>query len=200
MDHRQTWVSKGIPAARSVSEEGPNMKNLDPTGLKRLHRDWRRTTTQRISLILDSVQTPYNVGTIIRTSAALGVEHLWLVGATESPTHVKTNKTALGTQRYVTWTTTETPTEAIEEARRSGYAIIGVELADEALPLYELDLSGDMCLVVGHEDRGLSKEALAICDSVGYIPQLGKVGSLNVGVATSIAVAEARRQGWTAER
>lgn len=175
------------------------MKNLDPTGLKRLHRDWRRRTSQKISMILDSVQTPYNVGTIIRTSAALGVEHLWLVGATESPTHAKTNKTALGTQRYVTWTAVETPTEAIDAARAEGYTIVGIELADDASPLHEIDLGGDICLVVGHEDRGLSKEALALCDGVGFIPQLGKVGSLNVGVAASIAVAETRRQGWSTE-
>ena len=173
------------------------MKNLDPTGLKRLHRDWRRKTTQEISLILDSVQTPYNVGTIIRTSSALGVEHLWLVGATESPTHAKTNKTAMGTQRYVEWTFVETPTDAITAAREEGYTVVGVELADEASPLHEVDLSGKVCLVVGHEDRGLSKDALAACDAIGYIPQVGKVGSLNVGVATSIAIAEARRQAWT---
>ena len=172
------------------------MKNLDPTGLKRLHRDWRRKTTQKISMILDSVQTPYNVGTIIRTSAALGVEHLWLVGATESPNHNKTNKTALGTQRYVTWTNVEEPAEAVAEAKAAGYTIVGIELADDALPLHELDLSGQICLVVGHEDRGLSKDILPLCDAVGYIPQVGKVGSLNVGVAASIAVAETRRQGW----
>lgn len=174
------------------------MKNLDPTGLKRLHRDWRRKTTQEISLILDSVQTPYNVGTIIRTSAALGVKEMWLVGATESPNHPKTNKTAMGTQRYVEWTAVETPTEAIKAARSAGYTMVGIELADDAAPLHEVDLSGKVCLVVGHEDRGLSKEALPLCDSVGYIPQVGKVGSLNVGVAASIAIAEARRQAWTA--
>lgn len=176
------------------------MKNLDPTGLKRLHRDWRRTTTQEISLILDSVQTPYNVGTVIRTSAALGVSHLWLVGATESPNHPKTNKTAMGTQRYVEWTAVDTPTEAIEAARAKGFSVVGVELADDASPLHDLDLSGKVCLVVGHEDRGLSKDALAACDAVGYIPQVGKVGSLNVGVAASIAISEARRQGWTSAR
>lgn len=172
------------------------MKNLDPTGLKRLHREWRRRTTQRIALILDSVQTPYNVGTIIRTAAALGVDHLWLVGATESPTHPKTNKTALGTQRYVQWTVVAEPEPAVNEARASGYVVIGVELADDAGPLDLLDLSRDVALVVGHEDRGLSKEMLELCDDIGYIPQLGKVGSLNVGVAASIAVYEARRQGW----
>ena len=173
------------------------MRNLDPTGLKRLHRDWRRKTTQKISMILDSVQTPYNVGTIIRTSAALGVENLWLVGATESPTHNKTNKTALGTQRYVSWTTVEEPAEAVAQAKAAGLVIVGIELADDALPLHEVDLTGDICLVVGHEDRGLSKEILPLCDAVGYIPQTGKVGSLNVGVAASIAIAEARRQGWS---
>jgi len=173
------------------------VKNLDPTGLKRLHRDWRRKTTQKISIILDSVQTPYNVGTIIRTSAALGVDHLWLVGATESPNHNKTNKTALGTQRYVTWTHVDEPSEAVAEAKAAGYTIVGIELADDAQPLHEIDLSGQICLVVGHEDRGLSKDILPLCDSVGYIPQVGKVGSLNVGVAASIAVSETRRQGWS---
>lgn len=172
------------------------MRNLDPTGLKRLHRDWRRRTTQRVGLMLDSVQTPYNVGTIIRTAAALGVDQLWLVGATESPTHNKTNKTALGTQRYVKWTSVPGPAEALELVRSQGFMVVGVELADDARPLHELDLSGDVALVVGHEDRGLSKDMLAGCDQVGFIPQVGKVGSLNVGVAASIAVYEARRQGW----
>ena len=144
------------------------------------------------------MQTPYNVGTIICTSAALGVKEMWLVGATESPNHPKTNKTAMGTQRYVEWTAVETPTEAIKAARSAGYTIVGIELADDAAPLHEVDLSVKVCLVVGHEDRGLSKEALPLCDSVGYIPQVGKVGSLNVGVAASIAIAEARRQAWTA--
>jgi tRNA (guanosine-2'-O-)-methyltransferase len=174
------------------------VKNLDPTGLKRLHREWRRKTSQRIAVILDSVQTPYNVGTIIRTSAALGVDHLWLVGATESPTHAKTNKTAMGTQRYVEWTAVEGASDAVTAARDFGYRIIGVELAEGAEPLYDIDLSGDVALVVGHEDRGLSKEMLPLCDQIGYLPQVGKVGSLNVGVAASIAIAEARRQAWTA--
>ena len=171
-------------------------KNLDQTGLKRLHREWRRRTSQRVAVVLDSVQTPYNVGTIVRTAAALGVDHLWLVGATESPMHAKTNKTALGTQRYVDWTPIDEPGDAIRAAREAGYLVVGVELADDAVPLYDIDLHADVCFVVGHEDRGLSKDALAGCDVIGYLPQVGKVGSLNVAVAASIAISEARRQGW----
>ena len=174
------------------------MKNLDGTQLKRLHRGWRRQTAQRIELILDSVQTPYNVGSIVRTAAALGVDHLHLVGATESPDHTKANKTAMGTQRYLEWTTYDSSPAAIAATRARGLTVIGVELADGSEPVFDLDLARDVALVVGHEDRGLSKELLADCDLFGYIPQTGKVGSLNVAVACSIAVYEARRQAWAA--
>jgi tRNA (guanosine-2'-O-)-methyltransferase len=51
-----------------------------------------------------------------------------------------------------------------------------------------------VCLVVGHEDRGLSKTALAACDQVVFLPQLGRIGSLNVATATSIAIWEVRRR------
>ena len=77
--------------------------------------------------------------------------------------------------------------------------MIGVELAEGALPLHEIDLSGDVCIVMGHEDRGLSKDALSGVDYVAYIPQLGKIGSLNVATATAIAIYEVRRAGWTAD-
>ena len=171
------------------------MRNLDPTELKRRHRHWRRRTTQRVDLVLDTVQNPYNLGSIVRTAAAVGVEHLHLVGS-ESPTHRKVAKTALGTLRFVTWSAHDDVADAFSAARSAGLKLVGVELATDAVPLFELDLSGDVALVVGHEDRGLSKEALVGCDAIGYLPQTGKVGSLNVAMAASIAVYEARRQAW----
>ena len=86
--------------------------------------------------------------------------------------------------------------ESIEAARAEGYMVVGLELASNAVPIHDLDLKNDICFVVGHEDRGVSKKALDGCDSVTFIPQLGKVGSLNVSVAVSIALYEMRRQGW----
>ena len=53
-----------------------------------------------------------------------------------------------------------------------------------------------ICLAIGHEDRGLPASTLEVCDAVGFIPQLGRVGSLNVAVATAVAVYETRRQEW----
>ena len=173
------------------------MRTLTGTELKRQHRDWRRRTDGRLALLLDGVQTPYNVGSILRTAAAYRVDHLWLVPPTESPDHPKTQKTALGSQRFLTWTDDLDVEEAADAVAADGYLMVGVELAEGARPLHELDLTGDVCLAVGHEDRGLSKACLARCAQVGYLPQLGSIGSLNVAVAASIAMYEVRRRSWT---
>ncbi|MFS8585946.1 MAG: TrmH family RNA methyltransferase [Acidimicrobiia bacterium] len=173
---------------------------LDSTGLKRLHRSWRRRTTGRVALVLVDVQSPFNVGSILRTAAALRVDHLWLVGDTAPPTGARTAKTALGTERYLRWSRHDTAAEAAEAARAAGYRVVGLELAEGATPLPELPLPDAVCLVVGHEDRGLPPAALAACDDVAYIPQLGRVGSLNVAVATAVALYEVRRREWAPER
>jgi len=172
------------------------VKQLDGTNMKRLHREWRRRTTGRVALLLDNVQIPVNVGSIVRAAAAYRVEHLWLVGATAAPGHPGARKTALGSERFLTWTQTADAASALAEAREDGYRIVGLELADGARPLFEVDLREPVCLAVGHEDRGLSPATLGACDDVGFIPQLGRVGSLNVATATAVALYEARRQEW----
>lgn len=172
-------------------------RQLDSTGLKRLHRDWRRRTTGRVALVLDGVQSPFNVGAILRTAAALRVEHLWLAGDSAAPTNPKTAKTALGSDRFVDWTPCDTTPAAIAAARAAGFRVVGLELADDAVPLHELAPAPATCLVIGHEDRGLSPAGLAECDTVAFIPQLGRIGSLNVATATAIALYELRRQEWS---
>jgi len=172
-------------------------RNLGGTELKRLHRDWRRRNEQKIGLLLDGVQNPFNVGSIFRTAAAYSIDHIWMVGS-PSPNDAKVQKTGLGSQKFLSWTDCATSIEAIAAIHSAGYRIIGVELAEGATPLHELDLAGDVCLAVGHEDRGLSKDLLTGADELAYLPQLGKIGSLNVGTATAIAIYEARRSGWNA--
>lgn len=174
------------------------MKQLDGTGMKRLHRSWRAVTGGRLALVLDGLGTPANVGAIIRTAAAYRIDHLWLAGPTPSPEMAGVAKVALGTERYVPWTPTPTAVAAVEAARGDGYLVVGVELADDAVPLHQLELAADVCLVVGHEDHGLGKATIAACDHVAYLPMLGKIGSLNVASATAVAIYEVRRRAWTA--
>jgi len=172
-------------------------RNLGATELKRLHRSWRRRTEGRVAVLLDSVQTPYNVGSIVRLAAAFRVEHLHLAGATAPLNAGGARKTALGADRYVPSTTHPDLAKAIDAVKDSGFRLIAIELADEATPLHEVALGQDVCLAFGHEDRGLSPLTLAAADAVAFIPQLGRVGSLNVASAAAIALYEVRRRAWT---
>ncbi|MEQ8839706.1 MAG: TrmH family RNA methyltransferase [Acidimicrobiales bacterium] len=171
------------------------MAQLDGTGMKRLHREWRRRTEGRLALVLDGVQNPFNVGSVVRTAAAERVDHLWIAAGT-APNHDKVNKTALGTQRYLTWDVVDDGPTAVAAAKAAGYRVVAIELTSDAVPLPAADLDGDVALVIGHEDRGVTPATLAVCDQTAFIPQLGKVGSLNVAAATAIAIYEARRRSW----
>jgi len=174
-------------------------RNLSATEAKRLGRDWRRRTERPLGLLLDRVQTPFNVGSILRTAAALRVTHLWLAGDSATPAHEKTRKTSLGTERFVPWTAVETVADGAAAARAEGLEVVGVELAEGAVALADVAFAVEgTCLVLGHEDRGLSAAALAVCDRFAYVPLPGKVGSLNVATAAAIALYEARRQEWSA--
>lgn len=172
------------------------MGQLDGTGMKRLHREWRRRTEGRLALVLDNVANPFNVGSIVRTAAAERVDHLYLGGGT-APSHDKVNKTALGTARYLTWSEYESGVSAVDAAKADGYQVVAIELTDNALPLHDVPMSADVALVIGHEDRGCTPATLAGVDAVAFIPQLGKVGSLNVATAAAIAIYEARRRSWS---
>lgn len=173
------------------------MKQLDSTGLKRLHREWRRRTEAPLALILESVESPFNVGAIVRTAAAYRVQDVWLCGSTAALDNSNVRKMAMGTERYLTVERVTKASDAIEAARQKGFTVVGVELTDGARPMHELDLAKAVCLVVGHEDRGLTPPTLAACDEVAYLPLAGRVGSLNVATATAVALYEARRQEWT---
>ena len=172
------------------------MNQLDSTELKRLHRQWRRRGHPRLALVLDRVQNPLNLGAIVRTASAQRVEHLYLI-ETASPDAPKAAKMAMGTERYLGWTAFDDAASAVAAARDDGYRVVAVELASEASPLHELDLTGPVALTLGNERHGLSAAVLQSCDARGFIPQLGRVGSLNVAAAAAIAVYEARRQQWT---
>ena len=162
-----------------VPAEG-SPRQLRPTEVKRLNREWRREET------LERV----------RSAAAFGAEQLWLCGNTAPLSHPGVGKTALGTQRLVQAVQEPSPVAAAKAASAQGLRVVAVELATGAVPLHEAPLDGDICLAVGNEDHGCTAALLAVADAVTYIPQSGRVGSLNVAVAAAVAMAEMRRRDW----
>lgn len=171
-------------------------RQLRPVEVKRLNREWRRAAAGRLALLLDSVGQPFNVGAIVRSAAAFGVERIWLCGNTAPLTHPSALKTALGTQRFLDAVTEPDPVAAAKAARAEGFRVVAVELASGAVPLHQAPLDGDVCLALGNEDHGCTAALLAAADAVTYIPQPSRVGSLNVAAAAAVAMAEARRRDW----
>lgn len=169
---------------------------LGSTDLKRLHRSWRRRAGAHPALLLDSVETPANVGAILRTAAAFRVADVFLSGRTPDPDLGGVQKTALGSQRFLTFHRVDGPDEAVTAVRDAGYRLVAVELTADARPIHEADLDGPVCLVLGHEERGVAPSLLTAADETVFIPQLGKIGSLNVAAAAAIALHEVRRGAW----
>ncbi len=175
------------------------MPTLTSTELKRLHREWRRRTPARLSVALDGVSGPFNVGSILRTAAAYRARTVWLDEVATGPDNPKVGKTALGSERFVEVIRVSDGPAMADAARADGYRVVGIELSTDARPLHEVDLVGDICIMVGHEDRGIRGPSVDACDEVAFIPQLGRIGSLNVAIAMAIASYEWARQQWVRE-
>ena len=177
---------------------GGTPRQLRPTEVKRLNREWRRASDTRLALLLDSVAQPFNVGSIsplppprsvLSTCGCAAIRRRSAIRGSAGPRR-------WSTQRLVEATQEPSPVAAAEAAADMGLRVVAVELATGAVPLHEAPLDGDVCLAVGNEDHGCSAALLAAADAVAYIPQPGRVGSLNVAVAAAVAMAEARRRAW----
>ena len=100
-------------------------------------------------------------------------------------------------ERFLSWSTFDRGPDAADAAREDGFVVVGLELADHAVPLFQLSVGPDVCIAIGHEEHGLTVGTLAACDAVAFIPQLGRVGSLNVATAAAVAIFELRRRDWS---
>ncbi len=141
--------------------------------------------------MVDSVRSLYNVGSIFRTSDGVLLEKLILTGFTPTPPRKEIEKTALGATQSVPWEYVKDPVRAVKQLKLAGYRACCLELTDDVAPYY--DVSPDqypLCLIIGNEISGVSKEVLAECDMAIEIPQFGIKQSLNVAVAYGVAVYE----------
>lgn len=153
-----------------------------------------------VAVIADNVRSLYNVGSIFRTSDGALVERLILTGFTPTPPRKEIEKTALGATLSVPWEYSKDPADAIRKLKKIGYKACCLEITDTVIPYYSIEqASFPLCLVIGNEITGVSKDALAECDMAVEIPQFGIKQSLNVAVAYGIAIFELNRI-WKAEK
>jgi tRNA G18 (ribose-2'-O)-methylase SpoU len=147
-----------------------------------------------VYVILNSIRSSYNVGSILRTSDGAMIEKLFLCGYTPTPDKKEVVKTALGSQNSVKWEYIKDPKEVIYSLKSKGIKICALELTDSSIPYYNVSKNDfPLCIIVGNEIAGVSQELIDLCDFSIEIPQFGIKQSLNVAVAYGIAVFDLRR-------
>ncbi len=153
-------------------------------------------------LILDNLRSAYNVGAILRTCDATGVQKVFACGTTPYP-RLKNDerdpvasarntreiaKTALGAEKTVMVEHYNDTAAAIAQCRAKGCIIIGLEQSPNSQDMLKLAPPKNVAIVVGNEVSGLSAATMAACDIIAELPQRGSKESLNVSVAVSVAL------------
>ena len=163
-------------------------------------------TNKRIRLILSDLRSTHNVGAIMRTADATGIELIYACGYTpypaiaddSRPPHIisantkSIGKTALGAELSVPVLHVPETVTAISEAKALGFKIIVVEQSERSLNLYDFHASGSLALVLGNEVTGVEAPELALADEILEIPMLGRKESLNVSVAAAVVMYQLR--------
>jgi TrmH family RNA methyltransferase len=168
-------------AAETDSPQGViAIASVPDRSLSALPADWTG-----VILVLDAVQDPGNVGTILRTAAALGAVATLALPGTVDLWNAKVVRSGMGAHfRHPAFSSTWDELDTFRE--RSGLKILAADAGGDATPVSASALGGRIALVVGNEGAGLSAGARERADRTVALPISGDVESLNVAVATGI--------------
>jgi len=190
--------ARGTPIIRVTPEVFATLSQAhEPSGIGAVVRQrWSslpRAPGRGVWLCLESLRSPGNLGTILRTAEATGVRRVLLLGDAVDPHHpvaVRATMGSLFAQRFV-----RTDARSVEAwAKRHRIQIVGTH-ADARTAYDRVRYGPRRVLVIGAERQGMSPAQRAICDRVVRIPMVGTLDSLNVAVATGVLLYDAFRRG-----
>lgn len=142
-------------------------------------------------IICDDIRSLYNVGSVFRTSDAVGVDRIYLCGITGRPGRSKSDeklaKVALGAEKTVPWEYRKQAWRLVDELKAEGFEIVSLELTEKSINYTEFKPYFPLALIIGNEVEGVKKSLLARSDEHIQIPMRGQKESLNVSVAFGIA-------------
>lgn len=145
-------------------------------------------------LILDNLRSVENVGSIFRTAESFGVSKIILIGITPAPLDRFGRergdflKVSLGAEKLVNYEICKFLDTKLRSLKKEGYQVIALEQIPKAKRLRDFEPMAKFVLIVGNEVGGVSAEALGLADAVVEIPMMGRKESLNVSVASGVAL------------
>ncbi|MDY5041568.1 MAG: 23S rRNA (guanosine(2251)-2'-O)-methyltransferase RlmB [Eubacteriales bacterium] len=143
-------------------------------------------------LILDGIEDPHNLGSILRVCECLGVHGVIIEKTRACQVNETVIKTSVGATSYVKVARVANINNEIEKLKKQNIWVYACELGGDDLT--SSNLTGGIAIVIGSEGRGTGKLTLKLCDGIVTIPQYGKINSLNASVATGIVLYEVSRQ------
>ncbi len=148
------------------------------------------TSRNEIYIILDNVWDTYNIGSIFRLADAIAAKKIYLCGGTETPPNHRIKKASINTTEWVEWEYCETAKEAVSKVKseKEKVKIIAVEQSKKSIPYDQFNYQLPICLIVGNETTGVSKEVLEMVDGIVELPMFGVNISLNVIVSLGIVL------------
>lgn len=143
-----------------------------------------------VTVVLDSVRSLHNVGSVFRTCDGFAVECVVLCGITGTPPHRDIEKTALGATQSVAWKYVKDIQEAIGYLKEEGKKIVAIEQAEGSTMLHQFTphTQESYALIFGNEVNGVSNEAMASIDQCIEIPQFGTKHSFNIVISAGIVL------------
>lgn len=147
---------------------------------------------QPFVVLLDKVEDPHNLGSVIRVCECAGVHGVIIPKHHACQVNETVAKTSAGALSHIKIAKVTNLNQVIDELKKQGMWIYAVELG--GTDFYKQNLTGSLGLVIGSEGYGISQLTKKHCDGILTLPMCGKVNSLNASVACGVAVFEALRQ------
>ena len=144
-------------------------------------------------IVLDGIEDPHNLGSIIRTAETAGVHGVIIPKRRAVSVNSTVNKASAGAVEHMKIARVTNISDAIEELKKAGLWVCGTAV-DTNKYYYNQDLTGPLAIVIGNEGKGIGEKVKKNCDFLVKIPMKGKVQSLNASVSTGIIVYEAVKQ------
>ena len=150
-------------------------------------------TDFRLGLVIERLQEPGNLGTIIRTAAATGIDGIWLSDDSVDVDHPKVLRASAGAWFQVPIFISSDLKRIVEKYKNNGFNIVAT-LPNTAQTYWHLQLTKPTLILLGNEGSGLSDSLVSLANEIVSIPLSEGIESLNVAIATALILYEAKRQ------
>jgi 23S rRNA (guanosine2251-2'-O)-methyltransferase len=157
----------------------------------------KRSGEQPLVLLFDGVQDPQNLGSILRTAEAVGVDGAVLPKHNQAGVTPAVVRASAGATEHLPIAEVANLRQSIAALKEAGYWIVGLDMAG-GTDYDNFDVDSPLALVVGSEGHGISRMVSEECDYLVRLPMRGQVGSLNASVAAGIVLYEIGRRRGTA--